>query len=93
MTFLVSWGCASDFLAILPKKKLQKLFGQFFLTFQNHVLAKWGCASDFLKTLPKFKMAARGQLQFFLWAQNSKILSRKLFKFYYHIPHDMEMCR
>ena len=84
MTFLVSWGCASDFLAMLPKFKiaargqlrffcgcknssntqeLQKLFGQFFLKFQNHVLATWGCASDFLKTLPKFKMAARGQLQ------------------------------
>ena len=32
-------------------------------------LATWGCASDFSEMLPKFKMAARGQLQIFLWAQ------------------------
>ena len=36
-------------------------------------LAKWGCASDFLKMLPKFKMAARRQLQIFLWAQKLKV--------------------
>ena len=28
-----------------------------------------GIANDFLKMLPKFKMAARGRLQIFLWAQ------------------------
>ena len=43
-----------------------------------------------LKMLPKFKMAARGQLQFFLWERK---LSQKLFKFYNNIPHNMEMCR
>ena len=32
-------------------------------------LATWGCASDFLEMLSKFKMAARGQLLMFLWAQ------------------------
>ena len=50
-------------------------------------LATWGCASDFVKMLQKFKMAARGQLQNFLWAQ--KLIQILL----YHIPHDMEMCR
>ena len=32
-------------------------------------LATCGCASNFLKIPPKLKMAARGQLQIFLWAQ------------------------
>ena len=32
-------------------------------------LATCGYASDFLKMLPKFKIAARSQLQIFLWAQ------------------------
>ena len=43
-------------------------FFEIFITF----LATWGCASDFLKMLPKFKMAARGQLQIFLWMQKLK---------------------
>ena len=34
-------------------------------------------------------MAATDQFQF-SWGR--KNLSRKLFKFYNHIPHDMEMC-
>ena len=33
-------------------------------------------------------MAARGQLQIILWAQK---LFRKLFKFSYHIPHDIDI--
>ena len=41
----------------------------FLSNFNIKFLATWGCASDFLKMLPKFKMAARGQLQFFLWVQ------------------------
>ena len=51
------------------RKNAKKLFGQFFFNFYITFLATWGCASDFLKMLPNFKMAARGQLQFFLWAQ------------------------
>ena len=44
--------------------------------------------------LQKLKMAASCQLQIFLWAQKlEKIQSQKLFEFYYHISHDMEMCR
>ena len=54
----------------------------FFSNFNNIFLATWGCASDFLKMLPKFKMAAMG-------AKTPKL--RKLFKFYYHIPNDIEM--
>ena len=54
-------------------------------------LATLGCASDLLKMLPKFEIVARGQLQKNLWAQ--KLSSQKLFKFYYRIPHHMEMCR
>ena len=34
-------------------------------------------------------MAATDNFNFW-WAQK---LSRKLFKFYYHIPHDMEICK
>ena len=39
--------------------------------------------------LPTLKMAARGQLQFFLWAQKTIKLRSEII----HIPHDMEMCR
>ena len=46
------------------------------------------CAGDFFKVLLKFKMAATDQLQFFGRRKN---LVPKLFKFYNHIPHDMEM--
>ena len=35
-------------------------------------------------------MATTDQLIFFVGA---KTWRQKLFKFYYHIPHDMEMCR
>ena len=38
----------------------------FFLNFNVTFLATWGCVSVFLKILPKFKIAVRGQLQFFL---------------------------
>ena len=41
-------------------------------------LAAWGCASDFSKMLPNFKMAARGQLQIFLWAQKLQNLRKEL---------------
>ena len=39
-------------------------------------VATWGCASDFLKMLPKFKMAARGQLKFFVGAKTLKLKVR-----------------
>ena len=44
-------------------------------------LARWGGESDFLKMLPKFKMAARGQLQNFLWAQTLKLQVRNYSNF------------
>ena len=67
-----------------------KTAGQFILKLFNMTfLATWGCASDFLEMLPKFKMAAR----FFVSAKTLKLGSQNLFKFYDHIPHDMEMCR
>ena len=43
--------------------------GQFYLNFNITFLATCDCAINFLKMLPEFKMAARSQLQFFLWAQ------------------------
>ena len=52
----------------------------FFLNFNITFLATWGCASDFSKMLSKLKMAASGQHQFFYGRENSKTLSRKLFK-------------
>ena len=48
----------------LMRAKTQKTTGHFFFS-----LATCGCERDFLKMLPKFKMAARGQLGNFLWAQ------------------------
>ena len=37
-------------------------------------------------------MAVSDQLQFFCGRKNSQTPSQKLFKFYSHIPHDIEMC-
>ena len=130
MTFLATWGCASDFLKILPKfkiaargqlqkilwaqklkvrncsnftitfptiwrcagdifkvllkfkmattanlnflggaQKLKKLVSSIFFQFQHYMPSNCGCVIDFSKMLPKFIMAARSQLQNFLWAQ------------------------
>ena len=44
------------------------------------------------KVLLKFKMAATDHFHFFFEVTKTQKLSRKLFKFYNHIPHDMEMC-
>ena len=44
------------------------------------------------KFRPISSPARADQLQFFVGATTQK-LSQKLFKFYNHIPHDMEMCR
>ena len=35
----------------------------------------------------------RSTPNFFVGAKNPKFKIRKLFKFYYHIPHDVEMCK
>ena len=50
----------------------------FFRNFNITFLATWGCASDFLKMLPKLKMAARGELQSFLWAQKLQNLKSEI---------------
>ena len=57
---------------LLWAQKLKKLVWSSFLNFNITFLATWGCASDFLKMLPKFKMAARGQHNFFCGRKNSK---------------------
>ena len=108
ITFPTIWRCAGNFFKVLLKFKMaaadqpefvcgrensNNYFGQFFSNVNITFLAAWGCASDFVKMLAKFKMAARGYLHFFCERKNSKTKSQKLFKFYYHIPHEMEMCR
>ena len=47
MTFLATWGCASDFFNVFlwAQKLLIIYFGNFNMTF----LATWGCASDFFR--------------------------------------------
>ena len=62
-----------DFLGGVETQKICLV--NFFWNFNITFLATWGCASDFLKMLPNFKMAARGQLQIFLWAQKLQILN------------------
>ena len=56
-------------------------------------LATWGFASDFLKMLSNLKMAARGQLQIFLWAQKLQNLESEIIQILLYIPHDMQMCK
>ena len=41
-------------------------------------LSTWGCASDFLRMLPKFKMAAKVQLQSFLWVKKLQNLKEEI---------------
>ena len=53
---------------------------------------QWRSASDIFEVLLKFAKAATYQLHNFLWAQILKNLSQKLFKFYNHITHHMEIC-
>ena len=50
----------------------------FFSNFNITFLATWGCASDFLKMLRKLKMAARDQLQIFLWTQKLQNLKLEI---------------
>ena len=50
-------------------RELKKIVWSIFLNFYITFLATCGYASDYLKMLPKFKIAARSQLQIFLWAQ------------------------
>ena len=61
----------------------------FFSNFNITFLATWG---DFFRMLPNFKMAARGQLQNFLWTQKFQNLESEIMQIL-HIPHDMEMCK
>ena len=49
-----------------------------FFNFNITFLATWGCGSNFLKMLPNFKMAARGQLQNYLWAQKLQNLRKEI---------------
>ena len=83
MTFPATWGCASDFLKMLPKLKmaargqLQNILGaqklsQKLFKFYYHFPTIWRCAGDFFKVLLKFKMVATDQLQFFSGRKNSK---------------------
>ena len=38
-------------------------------------------------------MAARGQLQIFLWAQKLQNLKSEIIQILLYIPHDMQMCK
>ena len=76
MTFVAAWGCASDFLEMLPNFEMaargqllkilwvQKLkirnYSNFTITFPMI----WRCAGDFFKVLLKFKIAATDQPKF-----------------------------
>ena len=88
MTFLATWGYASDFLEMLPKfqmaargrlqivlsaQKLQNLKVGNYSNFTVTFPTIWSCASDFFKVLLKFKIAAMDKLHIFLSAQKLKI--------------------
>ena len=103
-TFLATWECASDFIKMLSKWPPEVYFKFFcglknsetqilliFLILLSHSPRYGDVQVIFLLVLLKFKMAATDQLHNFLWTH--KLRSIKLFNFFYHIPHDMEMCR
>ena len=71
-------------------KNAKNCLVNFFWYFNITFIAAWGCASDFLKMLPEFKMAARGRLQIFSWAQKLQNLKiGNYLNFTIHIPHDV----
>ena len=82
------WRCAGDFFKVLLKFKMaatdqlkffggcknsKNLFGQFFFQFSHHIPS-----NIFLKMLPNSKLAARCQLQIFLWAQKLQNLRKEI---------------
>ena len=93
MTFLATWGCASDFFKMLPKFKmaatgqLQKIlwaqkpeirnYSNFTITFPTI----WRCAGDIFKVVLKFKMATTDQLHFFGSRKNPQ---KKFVQFFYY---------
>ena len=92
MTFQATWGCASDFLYMLPKFKMatrgqlqkilwvQKLKNLKVRNSSNFTITFptiWRCAGCIFKVLLKFKMAATDQLQFFWGHKNSKYQFRQ----------------
>ena len=87
ITFLATWGCASDFLKMPPKFKMAargklpfffvgaktlKLKVRNYSNFTITFPTIWRCASDFFKVLLKYKMAAMYKLHIFLWARKLK---------------------
>ena len=105
MTFPATWGCASDFLKMLPifiiaaRRRLQNfLWGQkrknlkseIFQILLSHSLP-YGYVQVTFSRFTKIQNGCNGSTSIFWWALKLKNLSRKLVKFYYHIPHHMEM--
>ena len=78
MTLLATWGCASEFLKMLPKFKmaargqLKKICGRKNSKTQSKIIQILLSHSPPFKVLLKFKMAATDQLQFFGGRKNSK---------------------
>ena len=81
MTFLATWGCASDFLKMLTQFKIaakvnsKKICGRKNLKseiIQILLSDSPPYGDDFFKVLLKFKMAATDQIQFFGGRKNSK---------------------
>ena len=87
ITFLATWGCASDFFKDATKFQngRQRSTSKFFVgakttepkernysNFNITFPTIWRCASDFFKVLLKLKMAAMDKLHIFLWAQKLK---------------------
>ena len=75
MTFLVTWGCASDFLEMSTRGQLKffvgtntkkKLKARNYLNFTIKFPTISRCAGDFFKVLLKCKMAAMDKLHNFL---------------------------
>ena len=95
MTFLATWGCASDVLKMLPKFKMTArvnskiVCGLKVRNYSNFTITSptiWKCAGDFFKVLLKFKMAAMDELHIF---ENSE----KYFTFYNPITRHLETFR
>ena len=87
ITFLATWGCASDFFKDATKfkngrqmstpkffvgPKTAKLKERSYSNFTITFSMIWRFASDFFKVLLKFKIAAMDKLHIFLWAQKLK---------------------
>ena len=100
MTFLATWGCACDFLKMLPKFKmtargqLQKNCGRkdIIQILLSHPPPYEDVQVTFWRFFWNSKWPLQTNFNFLFGAKTKEISLLNFFKFWHHIPSDMLMC-